>query len=107
LTQCISNLLANAVKFVPPGVMPEIRVWSETRGERVILFFADNGIGIAQHSHDRIFDIFRTLDHSSGGTGIGLAIVRKAVHKMNGQVGLDSEPGKGSTFWLDLPSAPP
>lgn len=105
LTQCISNLLGNAVKFVAPGVVPRVRVRAETHGTRVRLFFQDNGIGIPVDAHERIFQIFQRLDNRYEGTGIGLAIVKKAAERMGGSVGLESEPGKGSAFWIELDGA--
>jgi PAS domain S-box-containing protein len=102
LTQCISNLLGNAVKFVDPGVTPKVRVWSEAHSKEVRLFFKDNGIGIEKHAHEKIFQMFQRLTKSYEGTGIGLAIVQKTIRRMGGRVGLESEPGKGSTFWLEL-----
>ena len=108
LTQCFSNLLANAVKFVPAGRQPHVRVWAEPRGERVRLYFRDNGIGIAAEHRDRIFGMFQQL-HPAGeydGTGIGLALVKKVVARMRGRVGVESEPGHGSTFWLEFAAAP-
>ena len=105
LTQCFSNPLGNAVKFVEPGVTPCLRVWAETRDDRVRLLFKDNGIGIEKDGHEKIFQMFLRLSKSYEGTGIGLTIVKKAVGKMGGEVGLESQPGKGSTFWLDLARA--
>jgi two-component system, chemotaxis family, CheB/CheR fusion protein len=105
LTQCISNLLGNAVKFVVPGVTPRVRVWAEMRHSRVRLFFKDNGIGIEKEEHEKIFEIFQQLDKRYEGTGIGLAIVKKAIERMGGKVGLESEPGQGSAFWLELTPA--
>jgi len=105
LTQCISNLLGNAVKFVVPGATPRVRVWAEMRDSRVRLFFQDNGIGIEKEEHEKIFEIFQQLNKSYEGTGIGLAIVKKAIARMGGKVGLESQPGQGSTFWLDLTPA--
>jgi signal transduction histidine kinase len=104
LTQCISNLLGNAVKFVAPGVTPEIRVWAEKREnmEIVRLFFRDNGLGIEKDAHETIFGIFQRVSKNFDGTGIGLSIVKKGMERMGGRVGLESSPGKGSTFWLDL-----
>jgi len=107
LTQCLTNLLANAVKFVPPGATPRVVMGSEQHGKRVRLWISDNGIGIAPEAQRRIFDMFQRLhkDSEYEGTGIGLAIVRKAIERMGGQAGVESEPGKGSRFWLELPAA--
>jgi len=104
LTQVISNLLGNAVKFVTPGTASNIKVWAEDAGPRVRLWVHDNGIGIAQKDFDRIFQMFTQIHASAlyGGTGIGLAIVKKAVQSMQGTVGLESEEGKGSKFWVEL-----
>lgn len=102
LTQCFSNLLGNAVKFVKPGVPPEVRVWAEPHNDHVRLVFQDNGIGIQKESQGKIFRIFERLSSDYEGTGIGLAIVKKAVEKMGGSVAIHSEPGKGSQFWLEL-----
>ena len=108
LTQCLSNLIGNAVKFVPPNTKPRVKIWAAPQGKFVRLFVQDNGIGIAKESHERIFEIFQQLNKKVEGTGIGLAIVKKAAERMGGAVGLESAPGKGSTFWLDLknPSDP-
>ena len=106
LVQSIANLIANGIKFVAPGVKPRVRVRSE-RGEGVIrLIVEDNGIGIAQEHRDRVFRIFERLHNMEKypGTGIGLAIVRKGIERMGGRVGLESQPGKGSRFWIELPA---
>jgi signal transduction histidine kinase len=105
LTQCFSNLLDNAVKFVPLLVKPRVRVWAETGGGAVRVFVEDNGVGIPREMHEKIFGIFEQLSRKYEGTGIGLAIVRKAMTRMGGRVGLESEPGKGSTFWLEFKRA--
>jgi PAS domain S-box-containing protein len=106
LTQVISNLLGNAVKFVDPGVFPHVRISARPEGECSRLSFRDNGIGIEPESHDRIFQMLQRLNRSDlyEGTGIGLAIVRKAVERMGGAVSVESEPGKGSTFHVILKS---
>jgi len=112
LSQSLANLLGNAVKFVAPGVVPRVRVWTEelpapATTPTVRLWIEDNGIGIPAESQQRIFEIFQRL-HPAGeyeGTGIGLAIVRKAIERMGGRVGVWSEPGKGSRFWVELPKA--
>jgi PAS domain S-box-containing protein len=104
LTQCISNLLSNAVKFVAPGVKPKVVVYTKTHGEDVRLFVEDNGIGIPVENQKQIFGIFQRLHSNTTypGTGIGLAIVQKAVERMGGRAGVESNVGKGSRFWLQL-----
>lgn len=106
LTQCFSNLLSNAVKFVSPGTAPKVRISARRAGRKITVTVNDNGIGIPAEAQDRIFGIFQQLHKSYEGTGIGLAIVRKAVERMNGTVGVTSVPGRGSSFWLQL-EAPP
>ena len=104
LTQCISNLLSNAVKFVAPGVKPKVTVYTRPYVQEMRLFVEDNGIGIAGENQKQIFGIFQRLHpHTAyAGTGIGLAIVQKAVQRMGGRVGVESTLGKGSSFWLQL-----
>jgi PAS domain S-box-containing protein len=82
LMQILSNLLGNAVKFVPPGVKPRVKIWVEPKGPQVRLLMKDNGIGIAADQQEKIFDIFQQVEKGFEGTGIGLAIVRKAVERM-------------------------
>jgi signal transduction histidine kinase len=104
LIQVVTNLIGNAVKFVPPGVTPRVTIRSETRDGGVRVWFEDNGIGIAASDVSRIFSLFGRLNPTTKyeGTGIGLTIVRKAVQRMGGQVGVESEPGQGSRFWIQL-----
>jgi signal transduction histidine kinase len=142
LTQCFSNLLANAVKFVHPGQIPEVRIWAEsvqspkpkaqsqpteeiavgpathntehesapstlnsqpsTLNPLVRIWFEDKGIGIEKQYHDKIWQMFQQLNKGYEGTGIGLALVRKVVDRMGGKVGVESEPGHGSRFWIEL-----
>ena len=115
LMQCLTNLLDNAAKFVPAGVTPQILIRTETKIEQpsgahseqwVRIFVEDNGIGIPEEYHGRIFGIFERLgaENTVEGTGIGLAIVAKAMQRMGGRLGLSSEIGKGSKFWLELPA---
>ncbi|HEU5467655.1 MAG TPA: ATP-binding protein [Gemmatimonadales bacterium] len=107
LTQVMMNLIANGIKFVPVGRTPEVRVRTEARDRLVRLWIMDNGIGIPPEYHDRIFRVFERLHRTEEypGTGIGLAIVRKGVERMGGRVGLESEPDRGTSFWIDLPRA--
>jgi signal transduction histidine kinase len=109
LVQCFSNLLGNAVKFTNPGVKPWVRVWVEPRDGRLRIWVEDRGIGIPQDSQERIFGMFQRLHRSEEypGTGVGLALVRKVVQRMGGTMGLESAPGQGSKFWVELPKANP
>jgi signal transduction histidine kinase len=105
LTHSISNLLENALKFVAPGKTPLVTIWTERRFDRARLWVEDNGIGIRDEDRVRIFDMFQQASKGYSGTGMGLAIVRKAVERMGGSVGVLSEVGKGSRFWIELPIA--
>ncbi|HMJ89411.1 MAG TPA: PAS domain S-box protein, partial [Candidatus Acidoferrum sp.] len=104
LSQAVSNLLSNAIKFVTPGDRPHVRVWCEPEGESVRIWVADKGIGIAPELQGKLFGIFQRLRPNEGyeGTGIGLAIVRKAVERMGGKVGVESDGKTGSRFWVEL-----
>ncbi|MEO6034458.1 MAG: ATP-binding protein [Verrucomicrobiota bacterium] len=107
LNLVITNLMANALKFVGPGVAPQIKVWSEPHGKCVRLWIEDNGIGIHSENTEKIFGVFQRL-HSMEkypGTGIGLAIVRKGIERMDGSIGVESKLGEGSRFWIQLPRA--
>jgi signal transduction histidine kinase len=123
LIQIIANLIGNAIKFVAPGVQPRVRVWTERRLEvgdwklevgedsnlqrptsNVRIWVEDNGIGIAPEHHERIFRVFERLHGMEiyPGTGVGLGIVRRGVERMGGRVGVESDIGKGSKFWIEL-----
>ena len=109
LAQVVANLLSNGVKFVSPGTSPLVSVASEKRDRSLRLWVQDNGIGIAPEFQERIFGVFERLhrEEEYPGTGIGLAIVRKAVERMGGVTGVDSNLGRGSRFWIELPVAIP
>ena len=102
LTQCFSNLLNNAVKFVPEGVVPEVTIRAEKRNGSVRLWFEDNGIGIASEMLPKLFVMFQRLNRKYEGTGIGLALVKKVAERMRGSVGVESELGRGSRFWTEF-----
>jgi signal transduction histidine kinase len=82
-----------------------VKIWSVDRKGRARLWIEDNGIGIAPEHQDRIFGVFERLQASEAfpGTGMGLAIVRKGIERMGGAVGVESELGVGSRFWIELP----
>ncbi|HEX2642120.1 MAG TPA: ATP-binding protein [Thermoanaerobaculia bacterium] len=107
LLQIVANLLGNAIRFVAPGVPPQVRVSAELptpEGTIVRVWVEDNGIGIAPEHHRRIFEVFERLHGTEEypGTGIGLAIVRKGVERMEGSVGVESSVAAGSRFWIEL-----
>ena len=109
IRQCLLNLVGNAIKFTHSGeVVLEVCSVGRQNGRALVHFeVRDTGIGIPQESLDKLFQPFTQADSSTtrrfGGTGLGLSIVRKLVEMMGGQVGAQSEPGKGSTFWFTLP----
>lgn len=107
LGQAVSNLLANAIKFVAPDRSPRVRISAERKNGHVRLWVVDNGIGIAPEHQDRIFQMFERVHDRSDieGSGIGLTIVKKAVERMNGKVGVESDGASGSRFWILLPLA--
>jgi two-component system, sensor histidine kinase and response regulator len=109
LEQCLSNLINNATKFVSPGVTPEVRIRTEPRGSQVRLCIEDNGIGIDAAYHRKIFNMLERVGDLQRyeGTGMGLAIVHRAVQRMGGACGVESALGQGSRFWVDLLSVPP
>jgi PAS domain S-box-containing protein len=106
LGQVLTNLVSNAIKFVPQDVLPSVDISGARDGNCVLLTVADNGIGIAPEHHERIFRVFERLHggESYPGTGIGLAIVRRGIERLGGRVHLESTPGKGSRFTIALPS---
>lgn len=106
LTQCLTNLLGNAVKFVAPGVQPKVEVFTQERDGRVRIHVRDNGIGIREEGQTKLFALFHRLHTADEfeGTGVGLAIVRKAAERMDGKAGVNSAEGQGSTFWVELPA---
>jgi len=104
LMQVLTNLITNALKFVAKGTAPRILIRSDTFDQTVRLWVEDNGVGVAEHHQERIFRVFERLNKAEEypGTGIGLAIVKKSMERMNGQVGVESQIGRGSKFWIEL-----
>jgi signal transduction histidine kinase len=105
LAQVLRNYLDNAIKFTRDSSNPEIEVGAAVVGGKCRLWVRDNGIGFDMKHRDRIFDIFQRLHRAEDypGTGIGLAIVQKAVERMDGSVWVESEPGQGALFYLEIP----
>ncbi|MFO7687633.1 MAG: ATP-binding protein [Desulfobacterales bacterium] len=105
LKQILQNLISNSVKFNERNPKCIEIGWQAAPDDRIDIFVRDNGIGIEPQYREQIFRIFQRLhtDRDYEGTGIGLAIVQKAVNKLGGSVRLESEPGKGSTFYIRLP----
>lgn len=107
LTQALANLFSNAAKFVRPGERPNITGRAEMRGHRVRFWIEDRGIGIPPAFQPSLFKMFERgpTHHGYEGTGVGLAIVRKAVEKMGGTCGVESDGKSGSRFWIELDRA--
>ncbi|HWQ93598.1 MAG TPA: PAS domain S-box protein [Clostridia bacterium] len=106
LTQCLAQLLDNAVKFAKPGQTPKIQIQKDDCGNgRVRIVVEDSGVGIVPELRDKVFGMFQQLRNTGEGTGMGLTIVKKSVERMGGRVGVESEPGRGSRFWIELKAA--
>ncbi len=108
LRQVFTNLISNALIYHRPDLPPQVIIQWQPQDEYALLRVIDNGIGIAPKYTEKIFQLFQRLhgEDEYPGSGIGLAIVKKAVELMDGQIWVESEPGRGSTFLLKLPLAP-
>ena len=105
LIQVLTNLISNAVKF--GGKEPVVTVRAQNIDGVARIWVEDRGIGIAPKHQERIFRAFERLHgiEAYPGTGIGLAIVHKAIERLGGRVGVESQEGTGSRFWFELPAA--
>jgi len=104
LKQVLINFVGNALKFTTEGF---IEIGMKVTQSTVEIFVKDTGIGIPESLHGEVFERFRQLEDSStrkyGGNGLGLTISKSLIELLGGKIGLDSEPGKGSTFYFTIP----
>lgn len=105
LNQLFQNLISNALKYKYPDVDTEIHISYKSKKDMYIISIKDNGIGIEQKDHERIFQVFQRLHAKNeySGTGMGLAICKKIVEYHGGEIWVESELGKGSTFYFSIP----
>jgi signal transduction histidine kinase len=107
LTEVLQNLIDNSIKYMGRDANPQIEIGQNSdESGRPVFFVRDNGIGIAPNHHERVFGLFNKLDSQSAGSGIGLAIVKRIVEVHGGRIWVESELGKGSTFYFTLPQSP-
>ena len=102
--QAFRNIIGNGVKYVAPGVSPIISVYATANKNYIEIRFSDNGIGLEEQEQEKVFRLYARLHHQKDyeGTGIGLAIAKRAIEAMDGTIGVNSKPGQGSVFWIRL-----
>jgi light-regulated signal transduction histidine kinase (bacteriophytochrome) len=106
IQQVFHNLIGNALKYRTPGMPAMVNVGAELLNGRWRFRVTDNGIGIAAEYHERVFGLFKRLHRDRyPGTGLGLAVCRRAIEAHGGRIWVESSPGAGATFWFDLPAA--
>lgn len=107
INQVFTNLLDNAIKYLDPKREAKIHIFGKIQDEMSIYCVEDNGLGISQQCYEKVFEIFHRLypEGSVSGEGLGLAIVRRIIDRHNGEVWVESQPGKGSRFFVSLPNA--
>jgi signal transduction histidine kinase len=105
LVIALRNLLENALKFSREGAAPRVEIGARLEPAGCVLWVRDNGIGFDMRFHERIFEVFQRLHRSEeyAGTGVGLAMVRRALERMGGHVRAESAPGQGAVFFLEIP----
>ncbi len=108
LLQAMQNLIGNAVKFMGEQAAPRVEIGAEMRGDEVLCYVRDNGIGIDPDYHEKVFGLFDRLDPAVRGTGIGLALVKRIVEIHGGEIWIESDgKNQGTTFFFTLPTHPP
>jgi PAS domain S-box-containing protein len=106
INQVFSNLVGNALKYLDADRKGKIHISGRTEGQMSVYCVEDNGMGIAPEHHDKIFEVFHRLNpDDSGGEGLGLSIVMRILDRNDGEIRVESEPGKGSRFFISLPAA--
>ena len=103
LSQILQNLISNAVKFVPPGRRPTVRIWAERSEQCWSIRVADNGMGVAEEERQAIFDIFANRGAAGAGSSIGLAVCSRIVERNGGHLDVEPGPEGGSVFFFDIP----
>ena len=105
LTELLQNLICNAIKFCPQERSPHVKISAQQQDREWLFEVRDNGIGIAPDNCDRIFQMFQRLHNHSEypGTGIGLATCKKIVERHGGRIWVESEFGKGTSFYFTIP----
>ena len=107
LVEVLQNLIDNAVKYMGNQPAPRIEIgWKGNEENLSVFFVKDNGIGISPEHHERIFGLFNKLDAKSEGTGVGLSLVKRIIEIHGGRIWVDSEAGRGATFYFSLPTQP-
>ena len=105
LVEVVQNLIDNAAKYSNPKSKPRIEIGTIEDGQNPTVFYVrDNGIGIAPAYHENIFGLFNKLNATSEGTGIGLTLVKRIIEVHGGRIWVESETGKGATFYFTLPT---
>lgn len=105
LIEALQNLIDNAAKFMGEQTKPKIEIGAKQENHQNIFFVKDNGIGIDKAYHEKVFELFHKLNANAVGTGIGLALVKRIIEVHGGKIWVESELGKGATFYFTLPSA--
>jgi signal transduction histidine kinase len=104
IVQVVQNLITNAVKFMGKQIDPLIEINAEEKGSEFVFFVRDNGMGIDPKYHEQIFGLFNKLNADTEGLGIGLGIVKRIIEVHGGRIWVESELGKGASFYFTLPS---
>ena len=106
IVEVMVNLIENGIKYMGDQAHPEIEIGHQLKDGLCTFFIKDNGIGIDPSQHDKVFELFYKIDNKSEGTGAGLAIVKRIIEVQGGRIWVESEKGKGSTFYFTLPNQP-